>query len=383
MFIEITYDSKCTGSKELRMDNIKNVFHVLKDNQDILTKIGEYAYAYDSCGKMKEPIFDGYLAGIALLSSDEFDKHFMYVPTQFRDAPRKSPMEAGLSTAYMDGSFSRADLPYDTAKHVFLLGPMNQTAVDYINTLTGDVIFHVQGDASNLVHKTTSYPDAMTEHPGIFSCAFNLFTGEECSRLIRSKMNRSYTVKCKPDISLEKVDVLSNTGPMTPLTVDIPCIYVSIRKYMMTILMGGEASLPLQHMNIDSIFQDMIDKDNSVSCWMLLTYSTFPKLSLIGRRVYRSDAVPFSSYSFTAMDASGDVHFPSLKEGVTNQVFDADATRANHKRGVDGFHTLLKGLEYHHSDILDTDIVDGIGERSLSDRAPFHEPFIAKVKFFA
>jgi hypothetical protein len=365
------------------MDNIKNVFQVLKDNQDKLTKIGEYAYAYDSYGKMKEPIFDGYLAGIALLSSDEFDKHFMYVPTQFHDVPRKSSMESGLSTTYMDGSVSRSALPYDTAKHVFLLGPMNQTAVDYIKTLTGDVIFHVQGDASTLDRKTTSYPDAMTEHPGIFSCAFNLFTGEECSRIIRSKMNRSYTVKCKPGISLEKVDVLSNTGPMTPLTVDIPCIYVSMRKYMMTILMGGEALLPLRHMNIDAIFQDMIDKDNSVSCRMLLTHSTFPKLSLIGRRVYRSQSVPFSDYSFTAMDASGDVHFPSLKEGVTNQVFDADATRVNHKKGVDGFHALLEGLEYQYDVIADSDIVDGFGERSASERAPFHEPFIAKVKFFA
>ena len=152
---------------------------------------------------------------------------------------------------------------------------------------------------------------------------------------------------------------------------------------MMTILMGGEASLPLQPMNIDAIFQDMIDKDNSVSCWMLLTHSTFPKLSLLGRRVYRSEAVPLSAYSFTAMDASGDVHFPSLKEGVTNQVFDADATRTNHKRAVDGFHGLLEGLEYQYVDIADTDIVDGFAERSESERAPFHEPFIAKVKFFA
>jgi len=70
MKIAIHYDSKCTGSKELRMDNIQNVFHALRDRSRTL--IGDYAFTYDSAGKCKEPIFDGYLAGIALLPDDVF-----------------------------------------------------------------------------------------------------------------------------------------------------------------------------------------------------------------------------------------------------------------------------------------------------------------------
>lgn len=390
MFIQISYDSKCTGSKELRMDNIENVFPILSTFPEMLTPIGKYVHSYDSTGKFKEPIFDGYLAGIALLEPNEFNKHFNYIPTTYHDVTRPSQRISGLKTQYVeDVVVSREELPisYETSKHVFLLGPMNKTCVDYINTLTGNVIFHVQGEATSDVRKTTTYPDAMTENQGIFPCSFNLWTGEECSRIIRSKMNHSFTVKCVPNIQSEIVRVQSNTGPLKNyLDVSIPSIYVSIRNYMLHQCLMGTKNLPipLHSIHMDAIFQDMIDKDNLVSCWMLMQHSTtIPKLSLIGRRVYSSSTVPFSEYEFTSMDdRNGDLHFPGFKNERIVQKFSLELTRSNHIKATQGFHALLDGLEYQYNAISDDDIVDGNEDVSESDRAPFHEPFVTKVGFF-
>jgi len=372
MKIAIHYDSKCTGSKELRMDNIKNVFHALRDRPR--TVIGDYAFAYDSAGKCKEPIFDGYLAGIALLPDDVFEASFQYIPTKYTDVKRPSKMVSGLSTTILEGSFARSGLPidYGTATHVFLLGPMTQHAVEYVSGVQGNVIFHIQGDVG-----TSSYPDAMTEHKNLFPAPFNQWTGEECSRLIRGLMNASFTVKCKPIVAMEDVDVLSNVGPMDPLTVKIPAIYVTLRNYMVKACLCGEVmASPLQPIYIDTIFQDMIDKDNSVSCWMLMNHSlTMPTLSLIGRRVYVAEPAP---YTFTFQEgANGDVHFPAV--AVSAQVFDAKETMLHHHRMTAKFHALLDGLEYVYGVETEKDIVDGLGDVSESERAPFYEPFIVNV----
>ena len=217
----------------------------------------------------------------------------------------------------------------------------------------------------------------MTEHKNLFPAPFNQWTGEECSRLIRRQMNASFTVKCRPDVAMEDVDVLSNVGPMDPLTVKIPAIYVTLRNYMVKACLCGEVmASPLQSIYIDTIFQDMIDKDNSVSCWMLLNHAlTMPTLSLIGRRVYEAEPAPYT-YTFQE-GANGDVHFPSV--AVSKQVFDAKQTMMNHERMMAKFHALLDGLEYGYGVATEKDIVDGLGDVSESERAPFYEPFIVNV----
>lgn len=388
MFIQISYDSKLTGSKELRMDNIA-VFERLKVHTNF-TRIGQYAFAYDSAGKFKEPIFDGFLAGIALLQNDIFDENFIYVPVEFNDVERPNTRVSGLSTQYTDAPVlnrSRFPVPYATTKHVFLLGPINQTCVNYIMELTGNVIFHVQGEATSVDRKTTTYPDAMTENPGIFQCSFNLWTGEELSRIVRSKMGLSYTVKCVPDIEQQHVSVLSNVGPMVPTTAIIPTILLQIREYMVQeCLMGNPYILPISSIPIQAVFQDMIDKDNLVSCKMLMGHSTeMPLLSLIGRRVYNKAApLPFTDYAFGAfMDGiNGDLQFPAIKTNASpNICFEPEATRKNHAAAVQGFREILHDMEYQFDTVSDLDIVDGMGEMAESGRAPFFEPMITSVDF--
>jgi hypothetical protein len=372
MRILISCDSKTTGSKELRWDHIHNVHPHMSPP---LTKIGEYVYAYDSKGKFKEPIFDGYLAGIALLSNEEFDANFHYVRTQFSDTARPSSTESGLSTNYLDESVTRATLPlpYATTHHVFLLGPMSQSCVEYVNSLTGDVIFHVQGEA-NGERKTTTYPDAMTVHPNVFPTAFNHWSGEEEMRKIRATIDLSYTVKCLPTIPLTMTTV--KTHEMVEKDVEIPTIYISIRNKMLS-LMRGEA-YAMATLPILGICQDMIDKDNSVSCEMLITHSSIlPHLILIGRRVYEAETP--TAYTYTAMNTEGEVFFPKTE---AKQVFHREKTMLNHYTAVIGFKELLTG-EYYYTDCSEKDIVDGVEDMSGSERAPFFEPFICRVGFFA
>ncbi len=383
MFVAIHYDSKLTGSKELRMDNSTNVFDRLKG--EILTSIGDYVYAYDSKGKHNEPMFDGFLAGISLLSNDVFNEHFMYVPTEYYDVCRPNKYTSGLSTQYTDDiPINRSELPIDymTSHHIFLLGPMNQTAVDYIMTIKGNVIFHVQGDASSSFRKTTTYPDEMTEHNTIFPCSFNFWTGETEMRHIRSKMTHTFTVKCKPIIDCNYVSVIQNNNPHT---IFIPRIFLELREFMIqTILLGKKYDLSFSKLNIDAIFQDMIDKDNLVSCSMLLGNSlNIPFLSLIGRRVYSARPIPLSSLSFGEfMDGlNGDLQYPAIKTNeFPNEVFDPIETLKNHFKAVKGFMDLLP-FEFTYNSISDKDIVDGMDETSHSERAPFFEPMIIKVGF--
>lgn len=337
MFVAIHYDSKMTGSKELRLDHSTNVFDRLKG--EFLTSIGEYVYAYDSCGT-PDPIFDGFLAGMALLSNDAFDTHFMYVPTQYKDIPRPNKHVSGLSTQYtLDPPLNRSELPidYKTANHIFLLGPMNKTAANYIMTLTGDVIFHIQGDATSLVKKTTSYPDEMTEY---IPDSFNFWKGESEMKQIRSKMTHTFTVKCKPQIDCNYVSVIVNDKPNT---VFIPTILLDIREYMVQkILLGNDYTLPFSNLYIQAIFQDMIDKDNVVSCSMLLGNSeNIPYLSIIGTRVCKS------------------VLRSTLKEckDLHPNEFDQDTRR--HSDTVKGFMDLLP-FEFTYNSISDNDIVDGM-----------------------
>ena len=112
---------------------------------------------------------------------------------------------------------------------------------------------------------------------------------------------------------------------------------------------------------------------------MLLNHAlNLPSLSLIGRRVYDAEPATFKDYTFTFQEgANGDVHFPAV--AVSKQVFNARETMINHHRMTAKFHALLAGLEYGYGVISEKDIVDGLGDVSESERAPFYEPFVVTI----
>ena len=377
MFTAISYDSAETGSTELRCDNIVNVFEYLRGKP--LTPIGEYALAYDSIGKMKEPLFDGYLAGIALLPDHRFDASFSYAQVQYHDAPQTSTRVSGLSTSYLDVTKSRADLNYQSAKHVFIMGPLTQTFMDYLDTIDTPTIFHIQGEAPGSERSTTSYPSPLTFNGGIFPCSFNQWTSEEKWRLFRAKMNHTFTVKCK-DTELVDVPTKSNKT-LEPITVKLPRIYVELREYMVnSILLGLDHPFVFSPLDICAIFQDMIDKDNLVSCAMLLQHSTgIPYLSLIGRRVYNFTPTPMSAYNFREFmeTETGELQYPA---GNPNGEFNLCTTMENHERVVHEFRKRLP-FEFSFHPVSPLDIADGVLDVSESKRAPFAEGIVAKVGF--
>ena len=378
MFTSITYDSAETGSTELRCDNIVNVFEHLQGKQR--TPIGDYAFEYDSIGKMKEPLFDGFMCGIALLPDTTFDASFSYIPVKNEDGPQLSCRETGLSTSYLEGKLSRADLQYQSARHIFIMGPLNKTFMDYLETIHEPTIFHIQGDAPDKTKErsTTSYSSPLTHNGGIFPCSFNQWTGESCWRLFRSKMSHTYTVKCT---STDLVEIPAKCNKtLQPITIQLPSIYVQLREYMVnSILLGLDHSFSFSNLNVIAIFQDMIDKDNLVSCAMLLQHTTtIPYLSLIGRRVYDFQPVPMSSYNFREfMESNGELQYPA---GNPNGDFNLQKTMENHTHAVLEFRKRLP-FEFSFDPISTSDIADGVSAMSESKRSPFAEGIVAKVGF--
>ena len=376
MFTSITYDSAETGSTELRCDNIVNVFEHLQGKKR--TPIGDYAFEYDSIGKMKDPLFDGFMCGIALLPDDTFDASFSYIPVKNEDVPQISCRETGLSTSYLEGMISRAELNYQEARHIFIMGPLNKTFMDYLATIHEPTIFHIQGDAPDKTKErnTTSYPSPLTHNGDIFPCSINQWTGEECWRLFRSKMNYTYTVKCK-SIDLVEIPAKCNKT-LEPIMIKLPSIYIQMREYMVnSILLGLDHPFTFSNLNVIAIFQDM-DKDTLVSCAMLLQHTTtIPHLSLIGRRVYDFQPLPIS-YNFSEfMESNGELQYPA---GIPNGDFNLQKTMENHNHAVLEFIKRLP-FEFSFNNVSTSDIVDGVSTLSESKRSPFAEGIVTKVGF--
>jgi len=222
--VAITYDGKLTGSEDLRHDNKFRISEFVKAiPPEHKSKIGEYAYLYDSAGKMGEPYFDAFLIMIAFLKDDIFDSQFAYYETKFDDKELNSvypknhenhlPFQGSeLKTDLVvekevDGkkifkSLGRSELGivYQSAQHIFLMGPASQSCLDNISLIINsnpNVIVHVQGDANPSdpsTHTNLVSAPFMKEKEGMFPVAFNLWTGETFMFQIRQLCKKSYTV---------------------------------------------------------------------------------------------------------------------------------------------------------------------------------------------
>jgi hypothetical protein len=318
IWIAISYDGKLTGSLEHRRYN-----HTLAENlkdlksKGILSPIGEYAYAYDiEAGKSKEPNFDGLLAYIAVMDDDTFDSNFHYLKVEYNDVPLIDELTSGLSTCLLDTSriprktFSDFGTDYRSFQHVFILGPVSPRVVDYLKTVSGNIIFHFQGEPpckDDPTKSTTAYDDAMTVYDGLFPVPFNFWTGENEAFLVRSFMNLKFTVKCNADIVLSEVDMLELTPQPKKSTVRYPKIFIDINDWIIKneylFRPEQEVSIGLMNLNIMCVAEDLIDKDNLTACAILIKHSSSsiaPHLLLIGRRVYDAgDTGPdFREYTF-------------------------------------------------------------------------------------
>jgi len=411
--IMLSYDSNLTGSKDLRCDNILNVYEFLTNKVKQLSPIGEYAFAYDK-SKKNEPMYDGFLACIALLDNPIFDKNFKIVPVTYHDgAPEDDPRVSRLSTCVnYDYIVDREYIDYKEAKHVFLMAPFTRAALEYIRSLeseTGTIIFHVQGEATCKDYpeqSTVAYPHQMTSHGNLFGAAFNLWTGEQEAYMVRQLMTETYTVKLKP-FTKKPVELPNNIAKPPTFVAHIPPILINFREYMVNdCLLQTKYWRKAEFINLDiiAIFQDMLDKDNLIACWVLLNYSMMrPLLSVVGRRVYNCDddvklvywtadptAIELSHYKDGkySMSENGEIQFPiahkpNTKILKTNDGVNVTVTRDNHIFAKKSFLDVLTkaGLSFTPLDDVDLEIVDGLGETAPSRRCPFYEKMLTSVSF--
>ena len=210
----ITYDGKLTGSQELRDDNKFRIYELLKKiPPQYKSKIGEYAYLYDSAGKMGEPYFDAFVIMIAFLKDDLFNNEFAYYKTKFSDTELDFSTQAADPDVPWKDSMLKTDLVddtpllrdglgvvYSTATHIFLMGPASESCLLNITRIIQEnenVIIHIQGEANPSdpsKHTNTVSAPFMTSKEGMFPVAFNLWTGETIMYKIRTLCTDSYTV---------------------------------------------------------------------------------------------------------------------------------------------------------------------------------------------
>ena len=442
-WIAISYDGKLTGSLEHRCYNHTKMVKFLKDTPpDELSPIGMYAKAYDvTAGKSKEPNFDGIMAYIALMDDDIFNGHFHYLSVEYEDKPIIDALRSGLSTCVtgMAGTremFQQFNVKggYRGFKHVFILGPISPSVVRYMNILSGNIIFHFQGEPpcmKNPELSTTAYPDHMTATDGLFPAPFNFWTGETEAMTVRSFMDHKFTVKCHGAV-VKDIEMYEVRPPLPPpsepqptLKLDYPAIFVEIQdcilknEYLHNGDESGMVAIPLirERLDIGCIAEDLIDKDNATACAILLKHSVDPPaLLLIGRRVYNAgDGGPnFRKYHFKPLGARPDltaesetltppiqqsnwiwmapcvgdteVQFPGLQADsgmVVNQSLNVELTMDYHTNAAILFKELLDASKcdglYRLKPTDESDIVDGMGPSSTSMRSPFHEKMVACV----
>jgi len=445
-WIAISYDGSFTGSEQHRQyNNGPNMLGRLRAQDDAdFTPIGMYAKQYDIGGvKSKEPNFDGILAFVATLQDQVFDENFHYVRVEYKDEDQPDACYSGLSTCVLQPHQlgHRQDIAalvgqaYSDATHVFILGPMCPSIIADVEKLSGNVIFHFQGEPScREGMSTTQYADGMVAVDGLFPVAFNFWTGEKEARVIRAMMDEKFTVKCNPTIVSSAVVAATIVGAAAEVTIGYPVIFQQINGwiykhiYLRSDLAAAEPAVPLPTtpLTIVYIAEDLIDKDNSTACGILTSHSrTPPALRLIGRRVYDSDGTlfDFRKYNFKPPGArppigadqppgtfvpgkpggipqptvwpwmqpcvpregrNTEIQFPALKPGSTtppNQTFNLALTLTNHAALIHLFVGMLHASGFGNFKPIDAtpeDIVDGGDGTSTSLRSPFHENLVFK-----
>ena len=266
-----------------------------------MTDIGQYAHEYDKkegANKVAEPYFDGFLVGIASLSDNVFDETFMYLETTKKDeqlvyktADTVEWKDSMLKTDVVPNSEkTRKDLNYSEALHIYVMGPATESCVNHITTLFGKsentgktFIIHIQGEANSIDAKlkTTEFSaPCMTPKVGMFSVAFNLWTGEQEMYELRKLCTESYTVCIKPTEIKTKY---------------IPYIYYNILDDILYNILFATKPVDIK-VNIDAlctklnnvlVCQDTYDKDNLVAMAMAIKNSRVPvTINIIARRLY-------------------------------------------------------------------------------------------------
>lgn len=288
----ISYSGVITGSKNIRNQNLTDIFPVLqKMNFDNMNSIAKYAFLYDhNANKSNEPYYDAIAVQLALLDKTTFDANFMYKKVELIQQNTSESKNLvvhsneKLSMEYLNKNKTRESMyDYDTGKHIFILGPITNSCLEKVkmcfqNNNNNRYFIHFQGETHVDNHDLETF-FGLAPHTGVFENSFNYQFNMKNAKQFRKLFTNSdcYTIALKQQ----------NSTPLPPI------YNTTFKNNVLKILQKEKnQSITFENMsklNVEYICQDVYDKDNIVSLVILLKSvqnNLKPQLELTGKNFH-------------------------------------------------------------------------------------------------
>lgn len=318
----IAYNSTLTGSKALRaLNNSDYIQKILYDGKQNIMK--NYCKLYDSA-KKNEPYYDVLASQISMINTKLFEEYFEYIPVNLDESginsnsfhpKQEDPLVFKMSSKTYNGyeiltrTYFDNYLNYKTANHIYIYGPITDLIINDLEIIIKNTIannkqlyIHVQGE--NILDNQGNDGDTifgMESKGNLFKNAFNyqnsMTNARKLRNIIQTNPNcEAFTIKSKIDSKLcvskinniELIFPLNNSG--ISIKNGLPYIYVKFYEDITKLINGtfynNKTYLTLK---INSIYQDMVDKDNTTSILFLLLNShniNKTNVYLIGREAF-------------------------------------------------------------------------------------------------
>lgn len=338
----IAYNSTLTGSKALRaLNNSKYIQEMLYGGKNNIMK--DYCKLYDGA-KKNEPYYDVLASQISMINTKLFEEYFEYIPVNLQESGLNSnsfhpmhedPLVFKMNSKIYNGyktltrTYFDKYLNYKTANHIYIYGPITDLIIDELentinNTITNNKQLYIHFQGENILDNEGNDGDTifgMESKGNLFRNSFNYQNSMTNARKLRNIIQtnlhcESFTIKSKVDSKLcvNKVNNNELKFPLNDSGVSIknglPFIYIKFYEDISKLLNGtfynNNTYLTLK---INSIYQDMVDKDNTTSILFLLLNSyniNNTNVYLIGREAfhltYNNEIIPhYQSMNFSAL----------------------------------------------------------------------------------
>ena len=426
------YNGTISGSRELRKYNqtvVSKMYNAV--DSDIQGTPHHYFKEYDKI-KSAEPFYDAFVVHLAHLNPEEYSNYGLerieYIEQDLSEEDITYPIpnthENNIFNAKKTENVlirsKEIDQMYTkNTCHIFILSPMSNKLVDNVKSICKqcekektNTIIHIQGDVTGGNVCGDHEGTGMTQNPGMFAEAFNLFSGGESFKNLRQYLRNSkakfYSVS--PIASDRNVvnraaqECKSKYGPRDAYNqVDAnrttPKYYIEANNDTLTLALmqktenGWNTEEENQiidrfnSLNVKAVYQDGTDKDNLGSMIALCKFNHSYNIPIhfMGLRIYSSSSIGFGppgsppmtfNFGGSALEnPTGEYAKPADNRGPMhgNQRFEKDITLKFYKNQAKGFFDVLRQAVNNFTPEVNTGfIVDGIDENSESFRAPFN-----------
>jgi len=319
----ITYNSTLTGSKALRkLNEFKCIQDGLYSNKNA-NMVSSYCSLYDKA-KKNEPFYDVLASQIACMNQINFDNHFKYVPVNLVEEgtnyesfhpSQPDPLVFKMESKELmkNKQFTRNDLntyyKYNdlNTEHVFIYGPITDTI---LWELQNRILHHIKHNSQFVIHlQGENFLDnegvdgtmifGMESKGNLFKNSFNyqncMKNAQKLRQLIQSTYGcEAFTICCTSEsrvyeVNGEKFVWTNKDKTISPIKGGLPTIYLHLYEDICKLIQGTlpQENNSYEKLKITTIYQDMVDKDNSSSVVFLLLNSTFnAHIVLIGREAF-------------------------------------------------------------------------------------------------